>query len=98
MPDYSQYLHAPQIRHDEEIQRRYGGCIPPKERSENRAGKGADGKGQEIPETGTGYEPAVGGEILIEKESRLLLQEPGFFIAMIYRLRFCAGMLHNRLP
>ena len=50
---------------NEEIQRGYGGRIPPETGSEKRTGEGADHKGQAIPEAGTGYEPAVGGEILM---------------------------------
>lgn len=42
----------------------YGGCIPAEAGSEKRTGESADYKGQAIPEAGTGYEPAVGGEIL----------------------------------
>ena len=45
LPDYGQHLHAPQIRNDEEIQRRYGGRIPPEAGSEKRAVQGADHKG-----------------------------------------------------
>ena len=35
--------------------------IPPEAGSEKRTGEGADRKGQALPETGAGYEPAVGG-------------------------------------
>ena len=38
---YGEYLHAPQVRNDEEIQRGYGGRIPPEAGSEKRAGEGA---------------------------------------------------------
>ena len=65
LPDHSQYLYAPQIRNDEEVERGYGGCIPPETGSEKRTGKGADHKGQALPEAGIGYELAVGGEILM---------------------------------
>lgn len=40
--------------------------------SEKRVSKGADHKGQTIPETGTGYEPAVGGEVLMDMTKAMM--------------------------
>ena len=44
LPHHGQHLHAPQIRNDEEIQRGYGGRIPPEAGGEKRAGQGTDHK------------------------------------------------------
>ena len=66
LPNHSQYLHAPQFRDDEEIQRGYGRSIPPEAGSQRRTGQGQERKGKEIEETGCGCQPAVGGKILTD--------------------------------
>ena len=76
LSDYGQYLHAPQFRDDEEIQRRYGRSIPPEAGSQRRTGQGQERKGKEIEETGCGCQPAVGWKILTDTMKAMTSNAP----------------------